>query len=217
MRDEEQRPRIAREPLLEPHHRVQVEVVGRLVEEQQVRAGHQRLREVQAHAPAAGEACHGVRVPRVREAEPGEQRRGTRARRVAVDGLEAMVKIGDRVPVGRVVLLGLAQRALDGAELRVAVHHELDRRRRDGRGFLRDVRDRPAGRHRDVARLRVELAAQQREQRRLAAAVRADDADLVADVDGERRVLDQPVRAAGERDVVEAEHRLSLRCRSRSR
>ena len=68
-----------------------------------------------------------------------------------------------------------------------------------------------------LARWRMELAAQQGEQRRLAAAVRSDDADLVPDVDGERRVLEQSVRATGQRDVVEAEHRLNPRCRSRSR
>jgi len=48
--------------------------------------------------------------------------------------------------------------------------------------------------------------AQEREQARLAAAVRADQADLLPGVEGERRVLEQPVRAARERQVVEAEH-----------
>ena len=51
-------PGYLREPVLEPQHGVEVEVVRRLVEQQQVGARHQRLREVQAHAPAAGEARH---------------------------------------------------------------------------------------------------------------------------------------------------------------
>ena len=45
------------------------------------------------------------------------------------------------MPVGRVVLLGFPQRALDRAKLGVAVQHELDRGRRDRRSFLRNVRE----------------------------------------------------------------------------
>ena len=71
VRDEEQRARIAGEPVLEPQHGVEVEMVGRLVEEQQVGAAHQRLREVEPHPPAAGEARHGIAVARGRKAEPG--------------------------------------------------------------------------------------------------------------------------------------------------
>ena len=59
----------------------------------------------------------------------------------------------------------------------------------------------PAGRP-----FRQELAAQQREQARLAAAVRAHDADAVARVDGQRRVLEEAQRAAGKREVAEADH-----------
>ena len=63
VRDEQQRPRILCQPVFEPQHRIEVEMVGRLVQQQQVRAAHQRLREVQAHPPAAGKAWHGIRVP----------------------------------------------------------------------------------------------------------------------------------------------------------
>ena len=59
------------------------------------------------------------------------------------------------------------------------------------RGLLRDVRDHPGRRQRPFARVGDQLAAQQREQARLAAAVGADDADLVAGMHGQRRVLEQ--------------------------
>ena len=55
VRDQQQRARVLEQPLLQPQHRVEVEVVGRLVEQQQVARRHQRARQVQAHAPAAGE------------------------------------------------------------------------------------------------------------------------------------------------------------------
>jgi hypothetical protein len=69
VRDQEQRARVALEPVLEPQHRVEVEVVGRLVEQQQVGARRERLREVEAHAPAAREArdrvaCRASTTPR---------------------------------------------------------------------------------------------------------------------------------------------------------
>ena len=102
--------------------------------------------------------------------------------------------------------LGSPQRRLDLAQLDVAVEHEIERGPRDGGRLLRDVRDRPARRQVDVAGLLVELAAQQREQARLAAAVRADEADAVARVHGQRGAIEQAQRAAGERQVGESDH-----------
>ena len=49
---------VALQPGLEPDERVEVEVVGRLVEEHQVGQAHQSARELQAHSPAAREARH---------------------------------------------------------------------------------------------------------------------------------------------------------------
>src|SRR3546814_11386641 len=58
--DQQQRARVLEQPLFQPQHRVQVEVVGGLVEQQQVARGHQRARQVQAHEPAAGERKIGI-------------------------------------------------------------------------------------------------------------------------------------------------------------
>jgi hypothetical protein len=51
MRDHQQRARIASQPVLQPHHGVEIQVISRLIEQQQVTATHQRLRKVEAHAP----------------------------------------------------------------------------------------------------------------------------------------------------------------------
>ena len=67
------------EPVLEPQHGVEVEVVGRLVQQQEVRTAHQRLREVQPHPPAAGKARHGIRRAAPRES-PGRRAASRRAR-----------------------------------------------------------------------------------------------------------------------------------------
>ena len=54
--DHDHRAAVALQPGFEPDQRVEVQVVGRLVEQQQVGRAHQRARQLQAHAPAAGEA-----------------------------------------------------------------------------------------------------------------------------------------------------------------
>ena len=46
---------MAQQLALEPEHRIQVEVIGRFVEQQQVRPRHQHAGQVQAHFPAAGQ------------------------------------------------------------------------------------------------------------------------------------------------------------------
>ncbi len=53
--NQQQRALIAAEPALEPDDRVQIQMIGRLVEQQQIRTADQRLGEVQPHAPATGE------------------------------------------------------------------------------------------------------------------------------------------------------------------
>ena len=180
-------------------------MVGGLVQQQQVGAAHQRLREVEPHPPAAGKIRHRVAVAGDRKAEPGEQCRGARARGIAADVVEAVVKVGERL-AGEFGIDGCRrlrhlQRALDGAELMVAVQHELDGRRIGGRRLLRDVGDRPRRRQRDVAGVRVKLAQEQREQTRFAAAVRPDQPDLVPGMDREVRAFEQAFRPAGQRQI----------------
>jgi hypothetical protein len=58
----------------QPDQRVEVEVVGRFVEQQQVGRAHQRARQLQAHAPAAGEAVDRVVELGRLEAETEDQR-----------------------------------------------------------------------------------------------------------------------------------------------
>jgi len=84
MRDHDQRSRIAMQPVFQPDDRIEIQVVRRFVQQQQVRAAHQRLRQVQAHAPAAGETCHGVLCLREREPQADQQGFGAGRRGVPV-------------------------------------------------------------------------------------------------------------------------------------
>ncbi len=103
VRDEDQRPAIGREPALEPDHRVEVEVVGGLVEQQQVGAAHQGAREVETHPPAAGERADALRELVLGEAQAVEQGGRARARRVAFDMGVRIVREGEPLAVaGRI-------------------------------------------------------------------------------------------------------------------
>jgi hypothetical protein len=206
VRDQEQRARVALEPVLEPQHRVEVEVVGRLVEQQQVGARRERLREVEAHAPAAREARDRVGVARVGDAQARQELGRPRARGVAADLLVPVVQLGERVAVRGVLALLAGERGFDLAQLDVAVEHEVEGRRARPRASpARRARSSSAAAGRPC-RILVDLAAQQREQARLAAAVGPDDADAMPRVHGHRRAFEQAVRAAREREVVEPDH-----------
>jgi hypothetical protein len=111
-----------------------------------------------------------------RENRAREQRRGAGARRVAADFVVAVMQVRERFALpGRIGGgggLGGFERPLDGAQLAVTVLDEFDRRCRRGERLLRDVRDRPRGRELDVPGVLMRLAQDQREEARLAAAVR---------------------------------------------
>ena len=132
-------PRILAQPGLEPQDGVEVEVVGGLVQQQQVRAAHQRARHVEAHAPAAGEIAHRPRLVGRCKAQAMHQLRGARARVVAADAGESACS---RSPGAcrRRAPRPAAMRPSTCAQLGIAVEHELDRRLVGGVELLRHVR-----------------------------------------------------------------------------
>ncbi|NYH20482.1 hypothetical protein GGD41_007824 [Paraburkholderia bryophila] len=119
VRDHDQRAWITVQPVFEPDDRVQIQVIGRFVEQQQIRAAHQRLREIQTHAPAAREAADRLAGLVEREAEAEQQRFGACGRGVAVGVGESRVCFA----FGRAVMRsgGRGNRGFDRAQGRVAV------------------------------------------------------------------------------------------------
>ena len=204
VRDYEQRAGVGLQPALEPQYGVEVEVVGRFVEQQQVRRAHQRAGEVGAHAQAARELRdRPVDVGRS-EAESVEQPRCTAARGVRAAVLELCVQAGLCDAVAR--RLSRRERALRRPQRGVAVDHMLHHRPLRMRQFLRHGGDGETGRALESAAIGRELALQQGEQRRLAAAVAADHADLLAAQQAERRAFDQGVRSAPQADIAQVDH-----------
>ncbi len=157
--------------LLEPLDAVDVEVIGRLVEQQQLRFQRERRRERRTLALAAGQSATapprhrgrtdaGIRPAAPRRASARVRHRARRAR-----------------PCGR------ASRTVDPAR-------QL--------GFLRDrAMRRPAG-CLQVAIVQRDAAGDDVEQRRLAGAVAADQADALAGLEAEFGAIEQRLGAEGE-------------------
>ena len=160
---------VARQMLLQPQRAFEIEIVGRLVEQQQIGFGEQRRRERHAHAPAAGEFRARTLLVGGGEAEPGEDRSGARRRRVRADIGEPRLDLGDAVRVMRRFRLGQ-----QCPRCAVGLEHDLEQAFRAVGGFLRQASDAPARRHLDVAVLGRNVAGDHAEQRGLAAAVAAD-------------------------------------------
>ena len=174
---------------------VRVEVVRRLVEEQEIGAREERGRERRPGCLAAGEA-----VERAREVDPeaelGAELRRARLEVTSAEGEEpverAVVPRGRSRLVGREGerrrgLLELALRVRDPRPPRQAADQRLPRVRV---GLLRQVSDGQVGRVEDHrATIRRLVPGEQAQDGGLADAVRADEADPSPCVDRERRVV----------------------------
>ena len=97
MGDHEQRAGVVAQPFLQPNHRIEIEMVRRLIEQQQIGPAHQRLRDIETHAPTTGERAHGASFIVGIEAKTVHQACRTAARIVAADGCVMGMQFGERV------------------------------------------------------------------------------------------------------------------------
>ncbi len=215
--DQDERAVVALEEVAEPRHRRQVEVVGRLIEQEHVGPLEQQRRQHRAHLPAARELAQVARVVGDREAEAGQDRLRLVGREEPIEMRLLLVQLGhplgqlDQIVVARRVVADLAQLGLGGRQITIelttarhAVEHERQQRRAAGqRQVLRQPADPHAlgaGHHAVVDLLH---AGQDLEQRGLARAVGADQADAIVAADAQAgRVEDHPV-GEEQRDLFE--------------
>jgi hypothetical protein len=170
--------------VLQPADAVDVEVVGRLVQQQDVRVAEERLREEHPQLPARRHPAHRAVVLLLGDAEAEEQLRRSRfggvaavlrVLRLQLRRFYVVVLRRALVRVDRVALLHRAP------HLRVAHQHHVE----DALGFIGElVLAEPAEAlvrvDRDRARARLELAGEDLHERGFPAAVRADQAVAVA-------------------------------------
>ena len=222
VRDQHHRVRIVDEELLQPVARLEVEVVGRLVEQQQPGPAEQQLGQCDAHLPAAGERLGGAFEVGGGEAEPAQDRVHLRLDAVAVPILERVLDLAV-ARQGGVVLArghtGVSELRFERAQLRLQREQRLERPARllverpagVGQPILRQVADRQAVRPRNLARVGLDLPGQHLEQRRLAGPVRAAEADALAVLNLPGDLVEQHPVAEGLVKVGDVEHRNEVR------
>ena len=213
--DGEDGTRVGRQVALEPLHRLGVEVVGGLVEEQQRRLLEQELAQGHPAALATGEVVdelvgrraaqrvHRLVEPAVEVPRVGVVEVGLEVTHLGEQGVVVRVGVGELLGdlvVAVELALDLVDGLLDVLEDRLA----LGQRR-----LLLEHADRRAGVDDRVAVVGLLQAGHDLEQRRLAGAVGADDADLGAVQEGQGDVVEDDLVAVGLADVAEREDVIS--------
>ena len=176
------RGRFVREVVGQPGDAFDVEVVGRLVEEEQLGVGDEQSGEGEAAALATGlRADAAVEAADVLRLDAAEQ--------AGQDVTDAGVAGPD--VLGQVAEHGLTDRPLGVERVLLGEHADADA---VGAALLRDA-----------ARVGILQAGHDAQQRRLAAAVDADDADAVAREDAEADVVEHVGGAEDEGDPFEGD------------
>ena len=173
--DDDHRMRIPHQVILQPERAFQVQIVGRLVEQQVVGRGEQHRRQRHPHAPPAGERRARQLLCLVAEAHAVQDGCGARFRRPGVDILQPGLDFGDAVRV-----LGGIRFLQQRRPFHVRRQHRVEQGDLVRRYLLRDAADAGVGRQRDLAAVGLQLAADQAEQSGFAGAVAADQTDLVS-------------------------------------
>ncbi len=203
MGDRDDRAWIPGQPALEPDDGVEVEVIGRFVQQEQVAGHEQRARQVQSHAPAARQRIDGLLGGQFAEAQAGQQLLDSGMRTGVAGHLERFVSVRQRHAV---VGLRGEQLAARGLQRLVGSLDEAPGWGVATGHVLLQAHD-PHRRRIDVAAVQRNFADQRAQQRRLPAAVRADQGDAFSGCDRHIGVFDQHASAARKADASQPDHR----------
>ena len=206
--DEHERTAVLLEELLQPVDGGQVEVVGRLVQEEEVRLGGQYAAQLGTHPPAARKARERLRELLDGEAEAAEGHLHARFEVVAAQMLERGLHLAVFVQHLRVAgieaFLQGAHAGLQLVEAGDAAHRILQQRllRRVRLGVLARGADARLALDDEFAVVRRQFAEDDLEERGLAGSVGPDDADAFGGVHAEADVRQHVLKAIVDRDVL---------------
>ena len=205
VRDDDERALVADEELAQPVDRVEVQVVGRLVEEERLRPAEERLRQKDAHFLSALQLGHRAAVQPVRDVEALEQNRGVALRLVAVLFADNAFELAE-AHAFRVGHVGLRVEPFTFFESRpqAVVAHD------DGVGHTKAIEGEmvlpqhaePGGVH-DRAALRRQLAGQQLHEGGFAGAVRARQPVPTARRKRRRHIVEEHLRPEPHRHTLD--------------
>ena len=210
--DDEQRAAVPAQELHEPRACVDVEVVRRLVEQEDVAAREQDAGELDPASLSAGEHREREVDAVALDAETGDERAHLRLRRIATVGPERLLGAGEASDVRfAVVLLHREAQLLDadGRLVEAAARQDVGQRgdaveEPGDAGVLREVAERALTMH-DADR-GGSRTPEHAEQAGLARTVAADEADLVAGADRQRGAFDDETAADLNRQLAGLQH-----------
>ena len=208
MRDDDQRAFVAHQEVLQPVDGVEVEVVGRLVEQQRLRLAEQRLREQHADLLAALQLLHLPLVQLVGDVEARQQDGGVALGAVAVFLADDALEFAEAhaVLVGHV---GLVVQPIAFLECRPQARVTHDHRVDDAElveGELVLAQHAELLRSRDRALLRLELARKELHEGGLAGAVGPREAITPAGREGRGDIVEEHLRPVPHGDAVDCNH-----------
>ena len=172
MADDDHGTRIVGQMVFEPERAFEIEIVGRLVEQQQIRGGKQRGRKRDAHPPAAGKFRTGFRLVGSGKTETVEDCGGAGRRGMRLDIHQPGLDVGDAGWIVRRVRFAQQRFTFE-----IGLQHHLDEAFRTVGGLLGETADAPAWGQGDGSGFGRQFAPDRPKQRRLADAVAADKAD----------------------------------------
>src|SRR5581483_3728062 len=197
--DEDQRAVVAEQELLEPRDRRDIEMVGRLIEQQDVGRAHERTG--QHHLPADTAGTIGEALVR-RQVQPTQYRLDLLAHVPTVERFDARLQGGESferraLPAARLVRDAVIFRQY-ATELAQSRRHDFEHGLiRIGRHFLLEMRDTQRVLAPDFAVIRSRGSGDHAKQRGLAGAVAADEAHALARSDLKVDVREQRQMAVG--------------------
>ena len=206
MGDDDERARVGLHEPLESCEAVEVEIVRRLVEEQDIETREQNRRQREPCRLSTRERLHDA-AHVDREIEVGKRRRGPRLEIRAAEREKsrqcAVVVVGRTGIIGKPTR-GRAERRLGGAHTCPASEIVPQRLVIETLGLLLEIPGcEPRRDPGDRARVGRDLTRDQPQKRRLANAVRAYDAESASITDRERDPVEHRVGALQERDLNE--------------
>ena len=209
---------VGREKVFEPLDRDDVEVVGGLVEEEEVGASEEEFGEFDTHLPPPAELRHGAVEIGAFEAEAEEDFLRLFAAAGGAEEIDMILELGvtvEKAGIGIGLVIGAVSDFVgELLELIFEVGDVLesgedlleDRDAAGGDHFLREIANRLSLGADDGARLGLLPSAEDFEERGFAGAVFADEADAVTVGDVESNLVEEILAGELDREIVDRDH-----------
>ena len=196
VRDEHDGAGIRFQIFLKPPQRFEVEMVGRLVEQQQVRLLHEQPGQIRPHHPAAAHRLQRtIEIPFAKR-QPVQDVLRFRFELISAQFVEPRLHLVEIVRLRVVPGLERLQPPLQLRDLRRDRRRQLQHRfLADRRRFLRQMTERRVAFDVHLAGVRRVVTQHEREQRGLPCPIRPDQPNPVAAIDLQRRVFKQNARS----------------------